>query len=546
MNKKLFIFVALFAVLALPFLLRKKQDYETPDLVLTIITPHTESIRYEYGLAFKKWYFERTGKRVLIDWRTLGGTSELFNYVTSSYLHAFRNHWESVLGRSWNLQVQEAFANPDLALPQDPRDDNPQQAARRAFLKCDVGIGIDMIFGGGTVDFILQADAGRLVDSGIFELHPEWFSGPMGIPEFFSGDCFWDGKGRWVGTALSSFGIIYNQDAMNHLGFKGIPNSWKDLSNPLFFGEVAMTDPTKSGVFNKVFEMIIQQQMQQAYAKNLESGVPLKRAQEEGIQEGWSAAMGILQLIAANARYFTDAAGKSVLEVSQWESAIGTGIDFYGRYQASTIARRGGNPHRFNYVSPLDGTSVSVDPIGVLRGAKHKALALSFIEFVLSIEGQKIIRYRPGEPGGPEHYSLRRPPIRKELYTSEHDPLTDDPHINPYISAANFVYHPEWTKHTFDAIRFIFKVAFIDVHRELREAWGAIIEARKQGRNVAADKALALLTNLEHINYQETIDTINPALKSRDRIIEVRLADQLSRIFRNQYRQAYLIARTHI
>lgn len=545
MNKKFIIFGALAFILALPFILRKKQDYETPDLILTIITPHTESIRYEYGLAFKKWYFERTGKRVQVDWRNVGGTSELFNYVNSSYLHAFRYHWEHGLGRAWNLQVQEAFTNHEIILPADPQEDTLAQSARRAFLDSDIGISIDLLFGGGTVDFILHAEAGRLVDSGIFKLHPEWFEGPMGIPEFFSGDRFWDKQGRWVGTALSSFGIIYNRDALNQLGYKGIPSRWSDLANPLFFGEVALADPTKSGVFNKVFEMIIQQQMQQARREKIEQGMDPDLAQSEGIEEGWLHAMEILQLAAANARYFTDAAGKPVLEVSQWEAVIGTGIDFYGRYQASTIALRGGDPNRFNYVSPKDGSSVSVDPIGLLRGAKNKELALSFIEYVISIDGQKIIRYRPGTPGGPERHSLRRPPIRKELYSAEHDVFTEDPEINPYISGANFHYYPEWTKGTFDAIRFIFKVAFIDVHHELRQAWKAIIEARQQGRTAAADKAMKLLTNLEPVDYKKARGSINQALKSRDRILEVRLADQLSRTFRKQYRQAYIIARTH-
>ncbi len=38
--------------------------------------------------------------------------------------------------------------------------------ARRAFLTPNVGIGIDLFFGGGSFDFAQQAAAGRLVDSG--------------------------------------------------------------------------------------------------------------------------------------------------------------------------------------------------------------------------------------------------------------------------------------------------------------------------------------------------------------------------------------------
>ncbi len=541
MNKKAFIFLSLFAILALPFLLRKKRDYEKSDLTLTIITPHTESIRYEYALGFKKWYYQRTGQKVQVDWRTLGGTSELFNYVNSSYLHAFRYHWESVLKKPWSLEIQEAFSDPKIVLPQTPEADTPAQAARRSFLACDVGINIDLIFGGGAVDFILQAQGGHLVPSGILQLHPEWFGGENGIPEIFCGDRFWDHEGRWVGAALSSFGIVYNRDALKRLHYKGIPDDWCDFANPLFFGEVALADPTKSGVFNKAFEIIIQQQMQACVAKNNQLGLP--EAQAQGIRDGWLAAMHILQLAAANARYFTDAAGKPILDVSQQDAAIGMGIDFYGRFQAGSIAQRGADPHRFSYIAPKSGSPLSVDPIGILRGAAHKELALSFMEYVLSLDGQKLIRYRPGVPGGPEHYTLRRPPIRKEMYESVHDPFTEDPGINPYRLTNEFLYHPEWTKNTFDAIRFIFKVAFIDVHRELREAWGAIIQARKEGRTQAADRAQDLLTDLDPVSYQRVQDTISPALSCRDRIVEVRLADHLSRTFRKQYRNAYVLAK---
>ena len=58
----------------------------------------------------------------------------------------------------------------------------------------------------------------------------------------------------------------------------------------------------------------------------------------------------------------------------------------------------------------MGGTSVGVDPIGVFRGAPDPALASEFIEFMVSEKGQKLWNWKPGTPGGPQRYALRRLP----------------------------------------------------------------------------------------------------------------------------------------
>ena len=57
---------------------------------------------------------------------------------------------------------------------------------------------------------------GQLVPCGIIEKHPEWFCDDQ-IPYFLSGDTIWDKDGLWLGTSLSSFGIMYNLDRINDL-----------------------------------------------------------------------------------------------------------------------------------------------------------------------------------------------------------------------------------------------------------------------------------------------------------------------------------------
>lgn len=543
MFRKIFILALLAAVIGLPFTLRKEEDDIVPDETLIIITPHNESVRYEFAQGFRNWYKAKTGKIVAIDWRVLGGTSEVIQFINATYLQNFKNYWTNTLGRDWNMNVQQSFADAGVELGPDPKKDTEAQRARRKFLESEVTSGIDLMFGGGNLDFIHQAEAGRLVNSGILELHPEWF-GEGGIPEHFAGDVFWDSQGRWVGTAISSFGITYNHDSLERLGIDQEPTQWVDLASDKFYGEVGLADPTKSGAINKAFEMVVHQQMSLRYQELLKAGAPNNEETEmRAVREGWMRALRILQRMAANSRYFTDAASKPSIDVSQGNCAVGMSIDFYGRFQRAVIEKRSGRA-RFDYITPEGGSSLSADPIGMLRGAKHPELALAFIEYALSVEGQKIIHYRVGAPGGPVRYSLLRPPIRPEMYEEPHVDFTDNSDRNPFMNSAYYIhYKPDWTKPVFDSLRFIFRVVYIDVHHELREAWGDIIQARKEGRDEDARRALTLFNDLSAINYDEARGPITDAINSRDKIHEMHLADELARRFRNQFKEVSAIAK---
>ncbi len=55
--------------------------------------------------------------------------------------------------------------------------------------------------------------AAILVDSGIFEKHPEWAEDQI-IPSQFSGEPYYDPEHRWIGSCISSFGICYNPETV--------------------------------------------------------------------------------------------------------------------------------------------------------------------------------------------------------------------------------------------------------------------------------------------------------------------------------------------
>ncbi len=538
--KRFVIVLTLVAIVALPFALRPKRVATArADDTLVIITPHNEAIRYEFGRGFAAWYQERTGRTVAIDWRIVGGTSDIARFLEGEYTAAFENYWTRTLRKPWSTAVQTGFQSARLAA------DAPGlvKEARAAFLASDVGCGIDLFFGGGTYDLDRQAQAGRLVDSGIVQAHPEWFSDAV-IPRRFGGEDYRHPDGLWIGTVLSSYGILYNRDSYQRLGIEQAPSQWADLADPRLIGEVGLADPTKSGSVAKAFENIIQQKMQQ-HLHALErtapelSGVDLET---RAVNEGWLEGLRLLQLIGANARYFTDTSQKPPIDVAAGNCAAGLCIDFYGRQQHEAVRRRG-ESERVAYVTPAGGSVSSVDPMGLLRGAPNRAVAVAFMEFVLTMDGQKLWNFEPGTPGGPQRFPLRRLPVRRDFYAhDEWKAYRSDPNDSPFEQRDPLIYREAWTGRYFREMAFIVRIMCQDTHGELKQAWRAIIAAPEPAKS----QALAVLHDLSAVDYAHTTTEIRRRLGSRNKVEEVRLARELGDRFRANYTRATAIAKGQV
>lgn len=527
--KRALLIIALAAVVGLPFLLREEKPVAgRADGTVVIITPHNEAIRQEYARGFREWYQARTGKIVTVDWRVIGGTSEIARFLESEYISSFQNHWAGKLGRPWSMEVQGAFANPRLA-----KDASAEaQEARKTFMASEVGCGIDVFFGGGTFDFIRQAEAGRLVDSGLLQRRPEWFTDAV-IPQSYTGEPYWDKQGRWFGPVLSGHGMLYNNDSLARLGVPA-PTEWSDLTNPRLMGEVAVCDPTKSGSIAKSFESIIQEQIYLEWERLAAgTGRPRAEVEKQAVAQGWRRGLQMLQAVGANARYFTDSSQKPPIDVGAGNCAVGMCIDFYGRYQEQSSAERSGR-QRLGFHMPAGGTTLSPDPIGLLRGAANRELGEAFIEYVMSMEGQKLWNFRPGTPGGPQHFALRRLPIRKDFYTSqEFGAYRSDPTVNPYAAETPLVYNAAWTGGIFREMSFVIRIICIDTHAELAEAWREIWSDRLGAET--RERLLAELRDVSAVEYGQMFDRIKPALNSKNKVDEVRLASELAGHFRQQY-----------
>lgn len=537
-RKELAVGLAMLATLAGPFLLKPTQSTAPAhyDRRLVIISPHHDRIREEFGHAFAAHWKDTTGQKLFIDWRVPGGTSEIALLIKSEATAAFQQYWQKQLHQTWSPTAAQACLSPKAA-PDDP--------ARKAYLASNVGTGIDVFFGGGAYDFEQQAKAGTLVAgdgestglSGLAKKHPAWFS-DTGIPEKLSGEPFRDPQGRWCGTCLSSIGIVFNRDVLRRIGIAEDPVAWDTLADPRYYGQIALSDPGKSGSVTKALEMLIQQQMQLAY--NRLKALPKSKLtpgqlEDHAVAEGWNEGLRLILLISANARYFTDFSTKIPLEVAKGDAAAGLCIDFYGR-SAEEDVRKADGTSRVGFIAPLGGTSISVDPIGMLRGAPDPELATAFLEFVLGDEGQKLWSYRVGESGGPRHHALRRLPVRHDLYTPENIARMSDGAEAPFEKAAAFTYYPGRTAATFSAIRFIVRVICVDTHDELHTAWKTIID------NGMPERAVKVLEDLTRVKYEAATGSISKVLASRDKIQETRLARELGDAFRNQFLKARRIA----
>ena len=545
---------ALLLTLLAPYILQPRDTSLTSDAdgKVIVITPHNETIRREFGAAFTKHMKATTGKTIQVDWRTPGaGTSEISRFINSEFTAAFENYWNNTQNTRWESLFASYFNDGKMNLPHDEEMKETPHRVRELFLNSSVGIGVDLFFGGGTYDFQKQKRHGYLVAStpdgkgglaAVSARNPDLFTEDV-IPVEVSGEPYYDPELCWAGTVLSSFGICYNSDVIRLIGLTGPPKSWEDLTHPAYFKNIAMADPNQSGSVTKAFEMLMQQQIQVA-VKTATTGEEFaalttgeqERQRKEAIQQGWLNGLKIIQNIGANSRYFTDAATKIPHDVAQGEAAAGMCVDFYGRTYNERLLKEDGTS-RVGFVVPIGGTSTGVDPIGMFRGAPNPDYATAFMEFVLSAKGQKLWNFKAGSIGGPEKTSLRRLPVRKDLYTERNLKNFTDPSEMPYENAHQFQYVPEYTAPYFDVIRFLVRVMCIDVHPELQEARQALID------NGFPTRATETFHDLRLVTFQKASGRINQVLRSKDKLLRLRLTRDIAEHFRKQYHKVTGMAR---
>src|SRR5580698_4390276 len=106
MLKRGIIVLALVAVISVPFILRPRQaSADEANDTLILISPNNELIRHEFSVGFRKWYHDKTGRTVFLDWRNVGGTSDITRYLDGQYDSSFRYLWTSKMGKPWSAEI---------------------------------------------------------------------------------------------------------------------------------------------------------------------------------------------------------------------------------------------------------------------------------------------------------------------------------------------------------------------------------------------------------------------------------------------------------
>lgn len=302
---------------------------------------------------------------------------------------------------------------------------------------------IDVFFGGGVPDHDLAASKGYLETPNI----PDEIL--AGIPKDIAGVANYDHRRLWFGAALSSFGVLMNRRGLANQSLPEI-REWEDLAHPRMYSWVVIADPRKSASVRVSYELILQ-------------------------QYGWEKGWPLLMQIAANSRLIADTSSAIPNEVATGNVLAGPCIDFYAY---GRVAQAGEDVLR--YINPLGGSAITPDPISMLRKPPHRALTEQFIAFVLSPEGQRLWILPPGAPGGPTEHALHRLPIRPDVCRTYADKLLVK---DPYKEAAAGTFRKmddELQRARNTLLCELMGAALIDLHRDLREAWKALIDGGMQ------------------------------------------------------------------
>jgi len=192
-------FVFFFCVVVCTFSCHKDHSGDR----LLVISPHPETILYEFQWAFEPWYRQRTGRDIEVIWLDQGGSTKMQRFLFNEFQ------------RSPN------------------------------------GADIDMIWGGG-MDPYYNLAARDL-------LEPYRLPEPLlrAIPKDYHGIPLYDPRYRWYGTALTGFGIIYNRKVLKLEGLP-TPQTWTDLTAPAFSSWVGAADPRQSGSAYMMLEIMLQ------------------------------------------------------------------------------------------------------------------------------------------------------------------------------------------------------------------------------------------------------------------------------------------------
>ena len=203
----------------------------------------------------------------------------------------------------------------------------------------------DVWFGGG-VDSFIAAKADGLLEQYV----PK---GAQAIPAQFR-----DKDGYWTGVSLVTVSFIVNREVCREKGVE-IPQTWQDLLNPAFKGEILMSNPSISGTAYTILTGILQTM---------------------GVEKGWE----YLDKLNTQIPYYAKRGSEPPKKAALGEVMVGLSPGTY-----EELAKEG---YPVTGVLPKDGTPWWPAPAAIFKGTKRLKEAKAFMDWCTSRKGQEILK----------------------------------------------------------------------------------------------------------------------------------------------------------
>ncbi|MEI7612013.1 MAG: ABC transporter substrate-binding protein [Betaproteobacteria bacterium] len=241
-----------------------------------------------------------------------------------------------------------------------------------------------------------------------------------------------DPLGFFKGQALSGYGIMWNTRYMKAKNLP-LPQDWSDLGNPVYFGHLIMTSPSRSGTTHLIVEAILQ---------------------TYGWEEGWRQ----LLLIGGNCGEISERSFGVPDGVNRGHYGLGPVIDFLGLAGKNT-----GFPVDFIYPRK---NAVFPANIAIIEGAKNPLGARKFVSYALSQEGQSIL-LRP---------EISRFPVLPSVFANNIAPA-GIPNLYEVIRNTTLKFDRSISERRYRIVSSMFDQLITFRHVELKRAIKRIIEA---------------------------------------------------------------------
>ena len=196
----------------------------------------------------------------------------------------------------------------------------------------------DLWFGGG-IDAFMSAKEDGLLEQVNFDAASEL------------ADTYKDSEGYWYSKGITIVGFLVNQAITEELGVE-VPQSWTDLLNEGYKGEIIMSNPAVSGTNYAVVNALLQTM---------------------GEEEGWN----YFQKLNDNIAYYGKRGSDPLNKVVSDEFAIG--ISYIDRGVEATI-----EGSDIAIVYPTDGIPWVPEGVAVFKNAENVDAAKYFVEWLFS------------------------------------------------------------------------------------------------------------------------------------------------------------------